>query len=202
MNNYTVINLSAYTSPEVEEVRNKEWVEYRIKDRAYDYPTGYYDYLIDRAKYSVTNGGAIGGFCRFIYGEGLDAVNGSRRPDEYVQFKKLIRPQDLKKAIEDRKKLMMCAFQVTKERGQVTKISHFPVKTLLPEKMNDDGEIEAWYYHPNWKEKKTSEEPLRIPSWGFGGDNGNEIYVIKAYNAGSDYSVRTTVIQVLWRMLF
>lgn len=188
MSNHKIINLSSYTSPIVEEVRNKEWVEYRVvNNRDYNYPTGYYDYLIDRARYSVTNGSVIGGFSKFIYGEGLEAKDAMFKPEQWVQLKMLLKPKDLKRAIEDRKKLMMCALQVTKERGKVTKITHFPVKTLLPEKMNDQGEIEAWYYHPNWKEKKTNEDPERIPAYGFGKESGNEIYIIKAYNAGSDY---------------
>lgn len=183
-----VINLSEYTAPVIQEYYNRDWVEYRVKnDKKYDYPTGYYHYLIDRAKYSVTNGGAIGGFCKFIYGEGLEAKDARFKPTEWVNLMQMLSSKDLKKAINDRKKLMMAALQVTKEKGEVTKITHFPVKTLLPEKMNDDGEIEAWYYHPNWEEKKSNEEPTRIPSFGFGGDSGNEIYIVQDYNSGSDY---------------
>jgi len=30
------------------------------------------------------------------------------------------------------------------------KITHFPMQTLRAEKCNEDGEVEAWYYHPDW----------------------------------------------------
>ena len=188
MNKYSVIKLSEYTAPKVEETIQKEWVEYKVvNDNKYKYPTGYYSYLIDRSKYSVTNGAVIDGYAKFIYGEGLKAEDASTKPEQWLQLKKLIKPTELKKAINDRKKLMIAALQVTKNKGNITDITHFPVKTLLPEKMNDDGEIEAWYYHPDWKNKKAGDAPTRIPSYGFGGKTGNEIYIIKAYNAGSDY---------------
>ena len=188
MSNYSIINLSAYASPDVVEQKHKGWVEYRIKgNKEYDYPNGFYQYLIDRAKGSVTNGSVIGGFSRWIYGEGLSAKDASRKPDEFARMISLLSKKDLKRAVNDRKKLMMAALQVTKNSGKITSITHFPVKTLLPEIMNDKGEIEAWYYHPNWKEFKSSDKPERIPAYGFGGKSGNEIYIIKNYNGASDY---------------
>lgn len=188
MSNIHILNLSEYTSPDVTEIKHKGWVEYRVKNnRDYNYPTGYYQYLLDRAKGSVTNGGIIGGFSKFIYGEGLMSLDASRKPDEWAKLVSLVKPGDLKKVISDRKKLMMSAFQVTKNKGKVVSVTHFPVKTLLPEIMNEDGDIENWYYHPNWKDRRGSDEPTKIPSYGFGGKSGNEIYVIKGYNGNSDY---------------
>ena len=186
--NIRSVSLSQYTSPHIEEERSKEWVQYRIKNqREYKHPNGYYDYLIDRASNSVTNGSVIAGCCKFIYGEGLTIENAAKNTDILVQIKSLIKPKDLKKAISDRKKLMMCAFQVTKESGKVKSITHFPMKTLLPEKMNEEGEIEAWYYNPDWQKDMQGKDTIRIPAFGFGGKSGNEIYIIRNYTAGSDY---------------
>ena len=53
------------------------------------------------------------------------------------------------------------------------------MNTLRAEKCNDDGEIEAWYYHPNWAEFKASDKPLRIPAFGFGNGKENEIFVVR-----------------------
>ena len=61
------------------------------------------------------------------------------------------------------------------------------MNTLRAEKCNKDGEIEAWYYHPNWAEAKPSDEPLRIPAFGFGNGKENEILVVKPYVAGYTY---------------
>lgn len=188
MSNIRVLSLSQYTSPTIEEVKSKQWVEYRIKDNNdYKYPNAYYDYLIDRASNSVTNGSVIGGFCKFIYGEGLSIENAAGNTDIFVQIKALIKAKDLKKAIDDRKKLQMAALQVTKNKGKVTSITHFPMKTLLPEKMNEDGEIEAWYYSPDWEKDRQGNKAIRIPAFGFGGKTGNEIYIIRSYNAASEY---------------
>jgi len=58
---------------------------------------------------------------------------------------------------------------------------------LRAEKMNDKGEIEAWYYHPKWNEIKASDKPERITSFGFGNKKGNEILVLQPYVAGFYY---------------
>jgi len=59
--------------------------------------------------------------------------------------------------------------------------------TLRAEKCNDKGEIENWYYHPDWTKKKPSEEVKRIPAFGFGNGNEVEIYIVKPYVSGFHY---------------
>ena len=61
------------------------------------------------------------------------------------------------------------------------------MQTLRAEKCNEDGEVEAWYYHPDWDNMKPSDQPKRIPAFGFGGKKGNEIYIVKPYVTGSYY---------------
>ena len=57
--------------------------------------------------------------------------------------------------------LGQAAMQViyTKEGNnrKVAKIKHFPIHTLRPEKMDEDGVINAYYYHPDWANKKRSD---------------------------------------------
>jgi len=66
-------------------------------------------------------------------------------------------------------------------------VEHFPMHTLRAEKCNDKGEIEAWYYHPNWTEYKKSDILKRIPAFGFGNKKEVEIYIIKPYLSGYHY---------------
>lgn len=182
------MNLSAYSTPKLVENTVKGWVEYKLdtQDKRYNAPNGYFLYLYDRAKGSTTNGAVISGMCNMIYGKGLAATDVDEDSDELDFLKDIVSDKDLKRAISDRKKLMMCALQVTKNQGKVTKITYFPMKDLLPEVLSKDGEIEAWYYCPDWKHYH-KHTPTRIPAYGFGDSSGNEIMIIGQYNGESNY---------------
>ena len=180
MDNIHIVNLSKYTSPEIVEVKNKDWVQYGEDNN-------YFQYLIDRYQGSTTNNAIINGMSKMIYGKGLDATDSNRKPDQYAQMKSLISKNCLKSAVMDRKMLGMAALQVTYDKGLVKKVTHFPMQTLRAEKCNEDGEVEAWYYHPDWSKIKPSDQPKRIPAFGFGGKKGNELYIVSSYVTGSYY---------------
>ena len=72
--NLSFVNLSTYTSPEIIEVSQKEWVGYGADNN-------YFQFLIDRYNGSPTNNAAINGISQQIYGKGLSATDGNRRPD-------------------------------------------------------------------------------------------------------------------------
>lgn len=88
-----------------------------------------------------------------IYGKGISALDANKKPNEYAQMVSLIKPDCLKKVALERKLLGMAAMQVVMEKKQVKSISHFPMHTLRAEKCNDKGEIENWYYYPDWANK-------------------------------------------------
>ena len=178
--NSHILNLSAYTSPEIVEQRNRDWIEYGVDNN-------YFQYLIDRYTGSTTNNAIINGISKMIYGKGLSALNSNKKPEEYAKMLLLFKKEDLRRFVSDRKLLGMASFQMSYDKGQVVKVSHFPMETLRPEKANDKGEIEAWYYHPNWSKKKPSDKPKRINAFGFGNKKGNEIYVLRPYVAGFYY---------------
>ena len=180
MDNIHIVNLSKYTSPEIVEVKNKDWVQYGEDNN-------YFQYLIDRYQGSTTNNAIINGMSKMIYGKGLDATDSNRKPDQYAQMKSLISKDCLKAAVMDRKMLGMAALQVTYDKGLVKKVTHFPMQTLRAEKCNEDGEVEAWYYHPDWAKMKPSDQPKRIPAFGFGGKKGNELFIVSSYVTGSYY---------------
>ena len=179
MNSY-ILNLSAYTSPTISESKKGDFVEYGSDNN-------YFQFLIDRYLYSTTNNAIISGCSNMIYGKGIGALDGNKKPDEYAKFMSLIKPNALRKVALERKLLGMAAMQIGYDKGQVSFIEHFPMHTLRAEKCNDKGEIEAWYYHPDWTKKKQGEEVKRIPAFGFGNKKDVEIYVIKPYISGYHY---------------
>lgn len=180
MSNIHILNLSAYTSPQINESKKGEYVEYGADNN-------YFQFLIDRYLNSTTNNAIISGCSNMIYGKGISALDGNKKPDEYAKMLSLIKPNALRKVALERKLLGMAAMQIGYDKGQVSFIEHFPMQTLRAEKCNDKGEIEAWYYHPDWANKKPSEELKRIPAFGFGNKKDVEIYVIKPYLTGFHY---------------
>jgi hypothetical protein len=180
MSDISIVNLSAYTSPVIQENKRNEYIEYGSDNN-------YFQYLIDRYLYSATNGAIITGVSNMIYGKGLDALDSNRKPNEFAQFKSIVKDSDIKKVALERKLLGMAAMQIVMEKKQVKQVLHFPMQTLRAGKCNDKGQIETWYYHHNWKEKKPSESPKSIPAFGFGNGNEVEIYIIKPYVSGFDY---------------
>ena len=175
------VNLSTYTSPEVIEKPNKQWVEYGEDNN-------YFQYLIDRYNGSATNNAAINGVSQQIYGKGLNATNSNRKPDEYAKMVSMFNKDTVRKLCYDLKLMGQCAIQViySKDRKSIAKLDHFPIETLRAEKANKDGEVEAYYYYKDWSNIKPSDEPLRIPAWGFSKEP-IEIYYVQPYKAGFYY---------------
>jgi hypothetical protein len=180
MNNIHILNLSAYTSPIIEESKNKDFVQYGTDNN-------YFQYLIDRYLYSNTNNAIITGVTNMIYGKGISATDSNRKPDQYAQMMSIIKGDCLKKVALERKLLGMASMQVIYAKGKVTRVDHFPMQTLRAEKCNDKGEIEAWYYHHDWTKYRNGDVLKRIPAFGFGNGNEVEIYVIKPYVSGYHY---------------
>ena len=180
MSDISILNLSAYTSPVIQENKKSSYIEYGSDNN-------YFQYLIDRYLYSATNGAIITGVANMIYGKGLEALDSNKKPNEYAQMKSIIKDSDLRKVALERKLLGMAAMQVVMQGKLVKQVLHFPMQTLRAEKCNDKGQIEAWYYHHDWAKKKQSEDAKRIPAFGFGNGNEVEIYVIKPYVSGFDY---------------
>lgn len=181
MKNLNVINLSTYTSPDISIKKNKDWVTFGDNN-------SYFQYLIDRYAGSPTNNAIIKGFSQLIYGKGLDATDSSRKPSEYAAMINLFHKDCVRKLVNDLKLMGQCAMQViySKDRKSIAQVEHMPIETLAMEKCNDDGEIEAFYYHSDWSKIKPNEEPERIPAFGFS-NQPIEILYVRPYVAGHYY---------------
>lgn len=175
-----VVNLSSYNKPKVVEDKKKEWV-------AYGDDNDYYQYLIEQYTNSTTNNAIINGVSNMIYGKGLDALDSSTKTDEYAALRSIFHNECLKKVSLDLKLLGEASFQVLYKDGKVVRSEHFPRQTLRAEKCNEDGDIEAYYYHPDWGNKKPADKPQRIAAFGFGNGKEPEIKIVKKYVSGYDY---------------
>ena len=180
MDNLHIVNLSTYNRPKVKEDKRKEWV-------AYGDDNNYYQYLIDLYTNSTTNNAIINGISNMIYGKGIDALDSSTKTDEYAALKSIFHNDCLRKVSLDLKLLGEASFQVLYADSKVVRAEHFPRQTLRAEKYNEDGDIEAYYYHPNWSKIKPNEQPKRIAAFGFGNGKEPEIKIVKRYVSGYDY---------------
>jgi len=176
--NIHVIELSAYTRPEITESKQRDWIHFGDDN---NFPK----YLINRYINSPTNHTIINSIATQVYGKGLDAFDKSQKPDEYAAMINMFKKKDLKRLILDLKILGMGALQVTYKGKRVDQVTHFPMETLRPEKCNDKGEIEAWFYHPDWQKAKRNDKPLRIPVFGSGASN--EIMILGRYISSMKY---------------
>ena len=178
--NIHILNLNAYTAPKVYEERNQDFVA--IGD-----DNDYYQYIIDRYIGSTTNHAILNGVVNFVYGHGLDATDASEKTDQYAELKKLLKNKDLFRVVQDFIILGEGAFQITYNTARkIEKLTYFPRQTLRAEKCNEKGEIEAYFYHPDWKEYRKRDDLKRIPVYGTSNEL-NELFIVKKYVVGFHY---------------
>jgi hypothetical protein len=180
MDNLHIVNLASYNRPQISEDKQREWVNYGDDNN-------YYQYLIDLYTNSTTNHAIINGVVNMIYGKGLDALNNSKKPNEYAAMRSIVSNDCLRKVCLDLKLLGEASFQVLYNDSKVVKAEHFPRQTLRAEKCNEEGKIEAYYYAPDWSKVKPNDKPQRIASFGFGNGKEPEIKICKKYVSGYDY---------------
>ena len=178
MNNIEVIQLESYQTPEVIEDTKKDFVAFGTNN-------GFYDELIDVYLNSPTSHSSITGIVNQIVGKGIHAHNASMKPNEFANFKSLVKQKDLKKIALDYKLLGEASIQVSYLQKKVVKVSHFNRETLRAEKCDDKGAINAYYYHPKWSEYQDGDKLTRIPVFGSG--SKNEIYIIRRHIPSMHY---------------
>jgi hypothetical protein len=174
------VQLGKYTTPEISENKRDKWV-------AYGADNNYYQTLID-AKESPTNSALINGISDMIYGRGLYATNAAKKPDEYAMMVQLFSEDCMRKICDDFYTFGQAAYQVIYDTAhtKVMEVAHMPIQNLRPEKMNEEGYIEAYYYCDDWANAKRNDEHQRIPCFGKSKE-GLEVMVIKPYKAGFHY---------------
>lgn len=177
-----LIELASYTTPAVVEHKNKEWVEYGEDNN-------YYGYLIDLYYGSPTNNAAIKAISDMIYGDGLEVVQADRHLNGYLDLKKVFHADCLRNAAMDLKMLGQCAIHLVKSKDKKKYVAayHWPVQTLRPERCNDEGEIEGYYFAADWTKLKRGQKPKRFAAFGYDNNDSECIMLIKPYSTGNYY---------------
>lgn len=177
-NTIKVVNLSGgYTQPRISENSNDKrvkWIQYGI-EAADDFFTT----LTMRYEGSQTNQACINSLADMIYGKGIKSRNDDGATSDYLYT--LTTEAELKKIILDFKLYGNAAIQITysPDRTKIIGFYHLPVATLRAERVNEQGEICAYYYSPDWENKKI--KPTRVPAFGYSQDEV-EVAYIKSYS--------------------
>ena len=180
MSNISLVKLGKYTTPSITENKREKYV-------AYGDDNNYYATLLE-SKQSPTNSALINGISDMIYGRGLYATDAAKKPDEYAMMVQLFTEDLMRKISDDFYTLGQASFQVIYDTGhtKVMEVAHMPIQNLRPEKMNEEGDIEAYYYCDDWANAKINDKHERIPVFG-NSKEGLEVYVIRPYKAGFHY---------------
>jgi hypothetical protein len=180
MSNVHVFNFESHKPPTTTESKRDNWVEFGDDNN-------YFQYLIDRYNNSTTNSAVINAITKLIYGQGLDAKDSNKKPNDYAQMKMLFRTEVLKKVIKDEYLLGQGYFQLiyNKNGDSILRVEHIPAQLIRAEKCNDKGEITGYYYSDNWEDTKKF-VPQRIPAFGFG-DKKLELLRVGEYSVGQKY---------------
>ena len=180
--NISFVEMANYERPEVIETAKDDYISYGSDNN-------YYGEIIERYLGSPTNSRCINGISDMIFGRGLDAIDRNINIDSYIEMKKLVDEGELRKIVGDRKLLGSGCIKVNynKDKTKIIAIKHHPMETLRAEKTRE-GVIKAYYYHPDWKNKKEGDQPKRIPTFGNGSDKQTtEVFVIRPYVSGFYY---------------
>ena len=177
------LQLSTYTTPEIKEVSNQEFVSYGSDNM-------YFQFLIDRFLGSATNNAIINGISKMIVGRYLEATDSNRKPSEYAQMKSLFSEEMQTRLALDLKMMGQGALQIiyTQDRSKIATVEHIPIETLRAEKILEDGDgkVQAYYYYYDWSEYQNGDHLERIPAFGTS-QNEIEILYIKSYTPGFKY---------------
>lgn len=186
MSDIRIVNLSSHQSPEFEPfvVRGKEWV-LNGKDNCN------YQYVIDRYKYSPTNATIIDSYSNYIYGKGLTAKYTTETANQFAEVLKLVSKKELKKIVKDFALFHESSVEVIlgKTGNKIAQINHLPKNKVVPNKVNDKGEIDGYWYSYDWSDIQKY-KPEFIPLFKKYTTIKRTVFIIKEYNIDEFYFAR------------
>jgi hypothetical protein len=186
MSDIRIVNLSSHQSPEFQPfISNGKGYVLNGKDNKN------YQYVIDRYKYSPTNATIIDSYSNYIYGKGLTAKYRTENANQWAEVLKLISKKELKKIVKDYAVFHEASVEVIlgKSGNKIAEVNHLPKNKVVPNKVDDEGEISSYWYSYDWSDlrKYPAEE---IPAFTKGTTEKKTIFIIKEYNIDEFYFAR------------
>lgn len=175
-----VLQLANYVRPQVKESPSKDYVLNGDKN-------SFYRYIIDRYNGSPTNRAIIDSYAQFIFGKGLMSKQQSIKPITFAQIMSILSKEDLRRVCQDYALFGEASMELIFKSGKLHKIVHVPKNQIAPEKMNEDGDIVAYWWCQDFADINKY-KPMRLDAFGYAEPStGSQIYVITSYQAGKTY---------------
>lgn len=175
-----LIQLNNYIRPEIKEVNNKEYVMNGDKN-------SFYQYIIDMYNGSPTNRTIIDSYAKFIYGKGLFSKEQSSKAMQFANVLQILSKKDLKNVCQDYSLFGEASLELIYDKGKLIKAKHVPKNQILPNKMNEDGEIQLYWFSQDFNNTRKF-PPREIESFYHKKETTkNCIYVFTKYQAGRTY---------------
>ena len=165
------INLETSTSPQVQEVRGKDWIEYGTDDWKNTYP----QFIIDLYYSSSISAAIINATAEMIAAEDLvitDEENTST--DRVVKMKHFMERANSNESLHEVIKKLAFDFKLqgafalnivwSKDRTQIAEIYHIAVEKIRAEKPDALGKVKAYYVSSDWANTRTN-KPHRVPAF-------------------------------------
>ena len=111
-------------------------------------------------------------------------------PIDMVRFNKILAPEEVFRFVGDYKRQGNAALQViTNGAGKILEVKHLPIETVRPNKANELGVIEKYWFSNNWTDLRSEEnKPKPYPSYVVGQKKkGTFIYSLKNYVPNNPY---------------
>ena len=170
MENILSINLESSTSPIIQEVRGRDYIEYGTDDWKNLYP----QFLIDLYYNSSTHAAIINQTAEMIAGEDLICTDEDTNFDAYVKLKKFLRHANSKESLHQVIKKVAFDFKLqgayalniiwNRERTEIAEVYHVPVERVRAGRPNELGKVDTYFVSADWSNVRGN-KPYPIPAF-------------------------------------
>jgi hypothetical protein len=169
MENILSVDLSSETSPIVQEVRGREYIEYGTEEWRNLYP----QFLIDLYYNSSTHAAIINTTAEMIAGEDI-VVEESENLEQFVKLKKFFAEANGKESLHEVIKKLSFDFKLqgafaihiiwNKAKTEIAEIYHVPVERVRASRPNAMGVVDCYYVCSDWSNTRTN-KPVKIAAF-------------------------------------
>jgi len=169
MENILSVDLSSETSPIVQEVRGREYIEYGTEEWRNLYP----QFLIDLYYNSSTHAAIINTTAEMIAGEDI-VVEESENLEQFVKLKKFFAEANGKESLHEVIKKLSFDFKLqgafaihiiwNKAKTEIAEIYHVPVERVRASRPNAMGVVDCYYVCSDWGNTRTN-KPVKIAAF-------------------------------------
>jgi hypothetical protein len=163
------LDLSSETSPVVQEVRGREYIEYGTEHWRNLYP----QFLIDLYYNSSTHAAIINTTAEMIAGEDL-IVDENENLDQFVKLKKFFAEANGKETLHEVIKKISFDFKLqgafalhiiwNRAKTEIAEIHHVPVERVRAAKPNVMGKVDCYYVCADWSNTRTN-KPMKLAAF-------------------------------------